>query len=418
MHKGRGSLFVKLLLIYGLTFLAIVGTIFGVLKYKYKDRAFFMKSLSGYTDYVIRDIGNPPDLVRAKQLVDELRFQLRIIGPELDWSSSEDMSDIRVRKILRRKRFGGRRFKFLVRESENYKYIFAAPDHNDLSGLQLAALISIILLIIVFSYQLVKRAFRPLLDFQYMIDSVSKGDYSYRLKEDYGYEFRNLALAMNNMAGKIESNISSLKTLLIAVSHELRSPLTRMKLSLEFINNERIKKSMDEEIELLDQITGSLLEGEKLRSGYDVLDKKSFSMKGMIEEVLSIYKKNYSNILFLEIDDEVVQIDRARFILALRNVLENAVKYSPKEEIMVKTSLDDNYFSISISDKGPGVSEEHLSRLGEPFFRPDSSRTRESGGNGMGLYIAKSIVDAHGGKLTFSNNLNGGFTAVMSFLRS
>ena len=163
------------------------------------------------------------------------------------------------------------------------------------------------------------------------------------------------------MAQKIEQSFKSMHELQVAVSHELRSPLTRMKVALEFIQNDKIKLSLNEEIDLLDDLTGNLLEKEGLDSGLQKLNKEELDMQALLDEILRPYGDQIiKNFATLNGGDYVIFVDRNRIFLAIRNIVENALKYHDgSEPIRVELQNKDGC-------SGPAGDEHTASAVVEP----------------------------------------------------
>ena len=196
---------------------------------------------------------------------------------------------------------------------------------------------------------------------------------------------------------------SAKRALLLGISHELRTPLSRMRLTLEFIDDEESAASLRAEIREMEKIVVSLLEAERLNSRHAQLTRTDTTIQGLINELVDDFFSRDRNRIRLELPDEElrVNIDEARITLLLKNLIANALRYSRPDDgpVIVSAAVRDNELVLGVRDYGPGLSEDQAAHIGEPFYRSDKSRARESGGTGLGLYLANLVATAHGGSL-------------------
>ena len=193
------------------------------------------------------------------------------------------------------------------------------------------------------------------------------------------------------------------RALLLGISHELRTPLSRMRLELEFLDDEEKVESLKTEIREMEKIVVSLLEAERLNSRHAQLSRTHVTIGELINELLDDFFARDADRISVSLPAEPVtaHIDEARITLLLKNLIANALRYSrPGDglvELVVATS--DSELIMTVTDHGPGLSQDQAEHIGEPFYRSDASRARESGGTGLGLYLATLVATAHGGAL-------------------
>ena len=253
----------------------------------------------------------------------------------------------------------------------------------------------------------------------------ASGDLGLRVSPGLGRrrdEIADLARDFDLMAGRLQELIGSQKQLLSDVSHELRSPLARLQVALGLarkrepgqcgIELDRIER----EAELLNQMIGQLLSLSRLESGVTPPSAGTLDLSGILTEVVknADFEARALN-RRVQISDCVPATIRANESLlksALENVVRNAVKYTAEDtSVDVSMRPDSEHASqltIQVRDHGPGVPEEMLTRLFEPFVRIGESRDRKSGGYGLGLAIAKRAIELHGGAISASNVADGG----------
>jgi len=176
------------------------------------------------------------------------------------------------------------------------------------------------------------------------------------------------------------------RDLLLAIGHEIKTPLARLRMQVEFIDDET-KHDMVENINEIKDIVDQLLEAEKVTHHTD-LNPELIDLN----EFISHYEEE--NIKIIHDSPCNIYIDPIRIDLAIKNIINNAKKYAPENsEIQVELKAESK--EIMITDKGAGVDEKNMERLTDAFYRPDEARSRDQGGVGLGLYLVKNIIEAH-----------------------
>lgn len=382
----KNSLYFKLFAIYSVTFLTLFVLVLLAIR---TSRVMSIENsirtnIHNYAQYLAHDIGTPPNLERAREIQKNTKLDIVILGKDLSWSNDP--------KFLThcKKREGKRHFRRQVRvENNGYTFIFGGRNLKQ-PEFALEVFIPFVLLfslILYLSYRLVKYVMRPIIDMKTTASAFGEGKWDARVQLKSQDEFADLGNTMNTMAQKIESHFKNMKDLLLAISHELRSPLTRMRVTTEFIADENVRKSLNEEINHLDRITGMLLERERLSARPDILEKKMTDVSDIIQNVV----KKYPETKVLMPIHESIPVDQNRFELALGTLLDNAYKHG-KPPVEISLGADQALIWIEVKDHGDGLPEEHIQKLGEPFF--PSSKSAE--GFGLGLSLAYSIFKAHG----------------------
>lgn len=282
-------------------------------------------------------------------------------------------------------------------------------------------LIFLCILLSLLIYPLAMTITRPLERITEKAIKFSHGDFSVfagNNKKQNGDEIARLDNAFNHMAGELIAMIEAKKELLSDISHELGSPLARMKVALEIMQDKIEKnkvpsmdhiKSLSDDIDEMSQLVKELLEFSKMDLKNYILNIKPVN----IEELISISIKNFENLaakkhITMELKKEGafygIPSDGEKICRVLTNLLSNAIKYSPPDgKITVNVKGEKEFYSVSVIDEGPGIGKENSEKIFEPFFREDPSRTRGTGGTGLGLAIAKKIIDLHGGKIWVEN---------------
>lgn len=393
----RSSLYLKLFTIYSLTFLSILFALAVAVK---KSRPVSIENsisnnIRSYAQYISDDIGTPPNVARAQEIQKNTSLDIAIFGQGFEWTNDPALlrtfkKKLQDPEILSKKTRHG-----WVIQKDGYIFVYGTKNLKA-PGLHWEIVISFILvfaLILVISYRTVKRVMAPIIEMKEAAVAFGEGKWDTKIIVKSHDELAELGNTMNNMAKKIDSHFRNLKDLYLAISHELRSPLTRMRVTTEFIHDEKIKQSLNEEINALDRMTGMLLERERLSARPEILEKRPVNLSEVLERVT----KKYSDInLHLPIN-EIITVDVNRFELALSAIIDNAFKHG-RPPVHITTGASHDRIWIEIKDHGDGISSENIDKIGEPFFRQNEARTssQNSDGFGLGLSLAHSILKAHG----------------------
>jgi two-component system, OmpR family, sensor kinase len=234
-----------------------------------------------------------------------------------------------------------------------------------------------------------------------------------------------LARDFDAMADQLRANRGAVTQLLRDISHELRSPLARMRVALGLARQPladlgRQLDRLEREIERLDSLISQVLKLARLHGADTLFAREPFNLDEVIEEV--VRDANFEGaakgccVRLQGAAQTIVKGNRELVRSAVENVLRNAVRYSP-EDAPVEVAVDrraDGGVMISIRDHGPGVPDAELERIFEPFYRVAESRDRDSGGEGIGLAITAQVMKAHGGRAVAANRPAGGFEVRLS----
>jgi two-component system sensor histidine kinase BaeS len=250
---------------------------------------------------------------------------------------------------------------------------------------------------------------------------ISGGNYKVRIKDDSNtVEIQALMQSINNLAGSLEQQEGIRKQLVEDVSHEIRTPIailqTHMEAMIEGIwqpTTEHLQSCYDEAIRV-GQLMNDIENLTTVNSVNLMLEKTEFAIKEIIQRVIKgfeveIGKKN----LMVSIvgQDMNILADMKRISQVIVNLISNAVKYSKDgSRIEVEILETEGFAVVSVKDDGIGITKEELPHVFERFYRADKSRNRKTGGSGIGLSIVKSIVEAHGGRVSAYSRVDEGST--------
>ena len=423
IRQIKRSLFARLLLIFLLTAVAISFVIVTPVHMHFKKNlgSSFIAHISNYADYIMNDIGTPPNLAKAKAITQTVPLALHIAGPNISWSSSADFPPM-ASLGARHQHHGiwiaeahGRRY--AIFERNGYSFVFATAGLNpvEVPGWLHVAMTSAALLILLLSYLAVKWLFRPIQWLKQSAERIGQGELEYRIPAQRSDELGELTQTINNMAADIEKLLEAKRQLLLAISHELRSPLTRMKVSLEMLPEEKYKRDIADDVRQMEKLIAELMESERLNSRHSPLQRENISLNMLIDDVIAEFFGHAKSAIKCRFPHEAVNVnaDPARIKLLLKNLIDNALRHSRDSATPVEVTLErgDNRITLTVTDHGYGIPAELLPHITEPFYRADASRQRETGGIGLGLYLCQLIVNAHNGSMQIISETGKG-TAV------
>ncbi|MFQ3276964.1 MAG: two-component system sensor histidine kinase CpxA [Colwellia sp.] len=319
----------------------------------------------------------------------------------------------------------GKKFQLFIASEIRGKHIISW-----VNKLPLAMRLIMLLLVSFLSCWLLAKSFtKPLIAIQKASESIGKGKLTTRITEfsQRSDEFGALARSFNQMAEQLENNITAHQRLLGDVSHELRSPLTRLQLAVALAeknigNNIEQQKHLsrcEAEVDRLDQMIADVLTLSKLEHNHNTFITDDIDIKYLIEQVVNDcqYFAN-SKAVTISFKSEVnclLLADSKLLASAISNIINNAVKYSPNNQIVtVELSQQNEQIILSVLDNGPGVPNEMIDKLFIPFFRVADGRERSSGGTGLGLAIAKQAIIFHQGKIIVQNQVSSGLKVIMT----
>ncbi len=426
INNMRHSLSGKLVLLFvfmAFLFVIFVGSGFRFfINHHFKDNV--QPHIVKYLEYVLADLGSPPDPQRARQLADELNLEIHIINQQHQWSSQGQTINLANLRFKHSHTVNQRQYnlveyegqEYLMAEVDNTTLLFTVPRLRPERGTLRGWLPFVILLLILFLlYHATRRLFAPIETIQAGVKRFGQGDLDHRITVNRRDELGELADNFNGMAADIQQMLEAKRQLLLAISHELRSPLTRAKVASEFLDNEKQKSQINRELDEMEKLIEELLETERLTTRHTVLNKSRQDLKTLINEVIKSYFVANAVELDMPTDAINMNIDAARIKLLIKNLIDNALRHTPADVSPPRITLQKNLNNVvlEVTDEGPGIDEKHLPHLMEPFYRADASRQRETGGYGLGLYLCKIITEAHDGRLTITSKTGEGTTVTV-----
>jgi signal transduction histidine kinase len=226
-------------------------------------------------------------------------------------------------------------------------------------------------------------------------------------------ETRRASRAFNDMQARLRELIDNRTRLLAAISHDLRTPLTLLRLRAENVEDPQERDRMLATIAEMDSMIGTTLQFARDEAGAEA--RRPTDIAALVQSVVDDLADAGVPVTIEPAAPVVHECRPDAIRRAVRNLLDNAVKYGKTAKAAVRATP--GTIEITIDDEGPGIPEHELARVFEPFYRVDESRSRETGGVGLGLAIARSIVHAHGGELVLTNRPTAGLRATIRLPR-
>ncbi|NNC76515.1 MAG: HAMP domain-containing histidine kinase [Woeseiaceae bacterium] len=413
-------------LVFGALF--VLGTL-NALRWVYNSddiRGLISGHLSLHVSYVLDDIGSPPRIDRAKEITRKVPVDIRIMGPDLDWASDADFPELSSLDFgpspafsddpgawvneLRGVEFARRGdHNFLKMQIDDYDVVVVSPRISDVrSGPPIVMLIVAMgIALLTITYLSVRWLFKPIRAIRQEAAEIGKGNFDRRITNIRSDQLGDLAADINSLAASVEGMLDAKRALLLGISHELRTPLSRLRLINEFVDDDELHENIRSEVQEMEKIVVELLEAERLNTQHAALARSTVDIDELIDELLVDYfsrERDRIDVRFVE-HGITANIDPARVSLMLKNLLSNALRYNAESGTAVKLVIDQDgdYVVFQVVDDGPGIPADQAGHLYEPFFRGDPSRTRGTGGTGLGLYLASLVATAHGGTIQLLN---------------
>ncbi len=414
LRGPRVPVFVKVATLMGVANFAIV---FLVVLYSW---GFLLPDLIAANQRIVEQFAHalaaaPPDFKTAQEMSARSNVAIRYEGPNGAWTTTEKMPSIEdARELSKHYSFYTRAF-YVVSDAYGGTYAFSWDFRQRMRAVHdtmLQVAIGAMFAVVIIAYVFLRFLLRPLRALGDGVARLSSGQLDFVVPSNTRDEFGLLTEAFNHMVRRVREMIQSRDQLLLDVSHELRSPLTRLKVALELLSEEDQDKraKMAADLAEMDMMIGELLELERLRDGRGIVIGRHDLLSIVRDAVESVRDKPPGVRIVAGASEIVLDVDSDKLRMVFRNLLENALKYSLPDSRPVQIAIADDERSVVIRvvDDGPGVPEGDVASLFEPFFRVDRSRSKKTGGYGLGLSICKRIVEAHGGSIAVERNVGRG----------
>ena len=422
MRRRRHSLSGRLLLLFVLTAVVLAVVVRTGFRFTIDRNMQDMGAphLAEYVQHLVDELGDPPRPESAALLAERLPLQVHLRGAQ-HFSSSGEMPTLDPGRAATHVLPDGTLFEFgrgdeglVVRVQRGGVIVTLAPTGFELAEHgQLAVILTIaaVLAVLALAYHAIRRLFRPIETIQSGVARIGAGELGYRLDIRRRDELGDLAASVNAMAEDIRQMLEAKRELLLAISHELRSPLTRARVNAELLDEGgAARQVLLADLAELEALLGELLESERLSGRHVALDRQAVDPSALLQELIAETFPGAPLETDLDPEGTWISLDPVRVRVMVRNLLKNAIQHTPagRPAPLLASQVDSEAWRLSVADHGPGVAPEHLGRLTEPFYRADPSRQRASGGVGLGLYLSRVIAEAHGGRLAVTSETGKG----------
>jgi len=299
----------------------------------------------------------------------------------------------------------GRYWFFYLLPGEGPGAWFLTPDH-------LFMMAAAVLL----CYWLALEVTKPVRALQKAVERFGRGDLSARVNSGRRDELGQLARTFDRMAGRIETLLAAERRLLLDISHELRSPLARLGVAVELARSPEDREAalnrIQKESDRLNSLVGQLLQVTRAEGDPNSLRRNPVRLDELLQQLVEDARIEAAargcSVEYDAREPVTVEGDPELLRRAVENIIRNAIRYSPREStVEVSLARSDGKALVDVRDRGPGVPEDALPRLFDPFYRVDTDRDRASGGIGLGLSIARRAIELHKGAIR-ARNVNPG----------
>jgi len=418
-NQWRHSIKGRLLLLFVLLALGTTAVfLFGTQRLLHTGWQSYARPLvADYVDRLAAEIGSPPSAPRARAISQRLPVAVRIEGPLVQLNTDEDEP---------RRRFGGdgRRhhrdpgdddsdaadwgLSRSTADGHQITFSLSAPPDAARPRLFGWATLTALLLMLAAAYASVWRLLRPLQAITAGVEAYGRGQFKQPIAVQRRDELGDLSERINAMASSLQGMLDAKRALLLAMSHELRSPLTRARVNAELLDETPERAALLRDLGEMRDLISTLLESERLAnaasgfsSGHSALQAEATDLAQLARETVAACEDQG---VTLQLDETVglVSVDPTRVRLLLRNLLSNARRHATDAAtppVLYLQQEADGSLALGLRDHGPGVPADVLPHLAEAFYRPDAARTRSSGGVGLGLHLCRLVAQAHGGQL-------------------
>ncbi len=277
--------------------------------------------------------------------------------------------------------------------------------------------VSIIILLIVL-FWIINSFLYPIKLIRRHVINLKKGNLGSLIPVTASDELGQLARSINKMTKDIDILVSQKQNLLIDVSHELKTPLTRLKFLLANMNIQKDNKdSINKEINYLQDMISNMLLSDKLSTPYvEDLEEENIQLQDLIDDACGMFYEIEKRLkIITKIPPLIIKVDKYKLSLAIKNLIDNAIKYGGRNRLIELSVIQqEKFINIQVEDFGVGIDQNKLKKIIKPLYRGRSAKEKSRSGFGLGLAITKKIVEAHKGQLKIHSELNKGTKFIVS----
>ena len=424
------SVFFKLVLVFAATgfgIMILAGFFFHT--YRHLAEGPLDRNLVRYIDYLIEDMGDPPELNRARELAAATGMKILYHGSSGSWSTVEDgssMPDSRGvtwydRDGVRVTSWRGQHLVAVDRGGDRFRFMMdrTPPPPSQVHAVG-AAFFLALLVLLAGAYLCIRWILMPVRWLDEGVRRIGEGDLDHRVPEQRPDELGSLGKAFNRMTDRIGTLLRTKDQMLLDISHELRSPLTRIKVAIEFLPEGAHREKISSDVHEMEGMISGILSAAKDIRSQETLSLQEVDLGRLLGNVADSFENEGPGVVYEAGHRAMIFGDADKLSTALTNIVSNAVKYSQAASRPVRISLNQEpeEVAVTIADAGIGIPPEDLPFVFEPFYRVDKARTRDTGGFGLGLSLVKRIVEAHLGRIHIESEPGTGTRVVLRLPRN
>ena len=296
-----------------------------------------------------------------------------------------------------------------IKYKNGYLQIFFPKDKIAPSSVRIFALWITLpgLLLITIAIIFLKNQTRPIVNLAKAAEKFGKGEYIKEFRPSGAKEIRQAAYEFDKMRKRITVHLNQRSEMLSGISHDLRTPLTRLKLQLALLKQHDLAKKMGDDIEEMERMLNEYLEFSRHQKSEET---EMVALNDLIQDLIKNYDQD--KIIFHPGENLKINIRLNAIKRTITNLIDNGISYGKKVEIFTKKNVED--IIVLVDDDGPGIPKEEYKNVMKPFYRIDKSRGQNKSGVGLGLSIANDIIRSHGGNISLDKSDLGGLRVKIS----
>ena len=384
-----------------------------------RTRGNYVRQLAGHLQ---SELGNPPEEAVASKLAQTGQWHVAFVPSQeglAAWATHPDMpqpEELKADLIGTDWGMHNSSFFYLGSRPSGTLVMMTPPRNESLGWTFSGVLVGGLLMVMLAVWLAVGWLLKPIRWLDQGVSRVAAGELAHRIPTRENDELGRLAMQFNAMTTQVQSMLEQRRQMLLDVSHELRTPLTRLKLGLESLPEGEDRASLAEDVEELEKLVNELLEGARLAHGRSQLQVERVDLALLARDTAADFNGREPG-LKLELPPSLLLMgDKVRLQRLLQNLLANAFNHGQPARGPVSVRLQESAGEacLTVVDQGPGVPLDQLQRLFTPFSRGDNSRTRATGGVGLGLPLCLGVARAHGGDLFAAFAPGGGLAFTLT----
>ncbi|PLP60363.1 two-component sensor histidine kinase [Mesorhizobium loti] len=288
--------------------------------------------------------------------------------------------------------------------------VFAKPYYGQIWQSQsMVAIVLTATLLSGMAILIARRIARPMRQLSAAAEALGRGEDVERIPEEGPEDIRRMAAAFNDMQDRLKRFLSDRTAMLAAIGHDLRTPITSLRLRAEFIQERGEREKFLATLDEMQNMTEATLSFAREQATGE--PTRMVDVAALTESICADLADLGRDVAFLEADRAPYRCRPGALGRAIRNLVENAVRYGMRARVSVAAQPDE--LCIVVEDDGPGIASADMERVFKPFVRLEGSRSRETGGTGLGLSIARTIARSHGGDVVLTNRAGSGLQATI-----